>query len=67
MLLTDDLYNRYLHGIAERSSDIIDENVRNVDQLSYPAHSTIRRTTRVSLTIRHVPKLLKVKLKLAKR
>ena len=66
LLLTDDLYNEYLHGIAERSSDIVDKNVCNIDQLSYPAHSALQRTTRVSLTIRHVPKLLKVKLKLAK-
>ena len=66
LLLTGDLYNEYLHGIAERSSDIVDKNVNNIDQLSYSAHSTVQRTTRVSLTIRHVPKLLKVKLKLAK-
>ena len=66
LLLTDDLYDKYLHGIAERSSDVVDESVCNADKISYPPHSTVHRITRVSLTIRHVPKLLKVKLKLAK-
>ena len=68
LVLTEDMYNTYLHGIAERTEDIVDcSNVCNMEQLCQPTSATnIKRTTRVSLTIRHVPKVLKVKLKLAK-
>jgi len=66
LVLTEDMYNTYLHGIAERTEDIVDcSKVCNIDLLSHPSRD-IKRTTRVSLTIRHVPKVLKVKLKLGK-
>ncbi|XP_065882434.1 alpha-ketoglutarate-dependent dioxygenase alkB homolog 6-like [Dysidea avara] len=69
LVLKEDMYNTYLHGIAERTEDIVDcSKVCNMDQLSHssPFPTNIKRTTRVSLTIRHVPKVLKVKLKLGK-
>ena len=62
------MYRRYLHGIAERTEDIISDRICNFGCLETPMKlgDILKRTTRVSLTIRHVPKTLKVKLKLGK-
>lgn len=61
-MVTGDMYSIYLHGIAQRTSDCIDKTVVNADLTSSVIGSTLDRTTRVSLTIRHVPKVLKAKL-----
>ena len=60
------MYTDLLHGIAERSSDLIDDRVINVSHCSSAIGDTLPRATRVSLTIRYVPKLLKLKLKFGK-
>ena len=70
-ILTDDMYSKYLHGIAERQIDSLDHKIVNLDMCSIPCetlHDTreMVRDTRVSLTIRYVPKVLNVKLKLGK-
>ena len=55
----DDMYNVYLHGIEETHSDIITDKVVNLP--GKDVHETMERSTRISLTIRHVPKVLKMR------
>ncbi|XP_068730333.1 alpha-ketoglutarate-dependent dioxygenase alkB homolog 6-like isoform X2 [Montipora capricornis] len=65
-LLTEDLYKNYLHGIAERTCDIVSERVANLDACNASIGDTLQRATRISLTIRNVPKILKFKLSLGR-
>lgn len=65
-LLTGDLYKNYLHGIAERTRDIVSERVANLDACNASIGDTLQRATRISLTIRNVPKILKFKLSLGR-
>lgn len=65
LILQDDMYKVYLHGIKEVSEDLIDQNViKNYDKVDssvYPNGSTVeRKSARVSLTIRHVSKIAKL-------
>ncbi|KAL7641321.1 UNVERIFIED_CONTAM: hypothetical protein RMT77_008460 [Armadillidium vulgare] len=62
LVLQEDLYTKYLHGIAEKSTDVIDDSIFNVDEISYSLGDILNRETRVSLTIRYFPKVLKFKL-----
>lgn len=66
LILKDDMYHKYLHAISEIDEDVIGENVANLQHCSYSYKlgDKIKRETRVSLTIRHVPKTSKMKLKL---
>lgn len=66
LILKDDMYHKYLHAISEIDEDVISENVANLQHCSYSYKlgDKIKRETRVSLTIRHVPKTSKMKLKL---
>ena len=62
-LVKDDMYKIYLHGIQERKEDNMDTNIVNLNRCSSAKDGdTITRDTRVSLTIRYVPKVLKAKL-----
>ena len=65
-LLTGDLYHNYLHGIAERTNDVISEHVANLESCKSAIADTLERATRISLTIRNVPKILKFKLNLGR-
>ncbi|KAL9952680.1 hypothetical protein ACROYT_G039971 [Oculina patagonica] len=65
-LLTEDLYHNYLHGIAERTCDVVTEKVANLDACTATLGETLQRTTRISLTIRNVPKILKFKINLGR-
>ena len=65
-LLTEDLYHNYLHGIAERTCDTVTEKVANLDACNATLGETLRRGTRISLTIRNVPKILKFKINLGR-
>lgn len=64
LILREELYNNYLHGISEIGKDIIREDICNLSQCAgkYQIGSTLKRNTRISLTIRHVPKTTKMKL-----
>lgn len=64
VVLQDDMYVKHLHSISERNEDNITQNVINLKYCegNYSLGMTLKRSTRVSLTIRHVPKVLKVKL-----
>ena len=64
LVLRDDMYTKYLHGISEKSEDIITENICNLKQLGncQALGAVLQRSTRVSLTVRNVPKTLKIRL-----
>lgn len=66
VILKDDMYKVNLHGIKETTQDVIDtKQIINFDQLGddkYRQSNVLTRDTRVSLTIRHVPKFLKINL-----
>lgn len=66
-LLTEDLYHNYLHGIAERTYDVVTDKVANLDACNDATLGDIlQRNTRISLTIRNVPKILKFKINLGR-
>ncbi|XP_069115985.1 alpha-ketoglutarate-dependent dioxygenase alkB homolog 6-like isoform X1 [Argopecten irradians] len=68
VFVTEDMYKLHLHGITERKSDIITDKVSNLDLCkSVSVGDNLQRSTRVSLTIRHVPKILKAKLFMGKK
>lgn len=66
LILKDDMYHKYLHAIDELTEDIIDESILNLNQCcdNYTVGEKVSREKRISLTIRHVPKTTKMKLKL---
>lgn len=67
-ILTGDMYTKYLHGISEREVDVLDSKIINLDScFNVPENKTLLRDTRVSLTIRYVPKVLNIKLKFGKK
>ncbi|XP_011064941.1 PREDICTED: alpha-ketoglutarate-dependent dioxygenase alkB homolog 6 isoform X2 [Acromyrmex echinatior] len=66
LILQKDLYYNYLHSIAERDADSISESsIKNLHMCAkkFTEEEVIKRDTRLSLTIRHVPKTSKLKLK----
>ena len=65
LVLKDDMYQKYLHGIEEREEDMISDKICNLHDPSVIGQ-TFPRTTRVSLTIRHVPNTSKLKFKFGK-
>uniref|UniRef100_A0A8C5WMI1 Fe2OG dioxygenase domain-containing protein n=1 Tax=Leptobrachium leishanense TaxID=445787 RepID=A0A8C5WMI1_9ANUR len=66
LLLREDLYTSYLHGIRPVTCDALSPRVANLEHChAHPDHM-LQRGTRVSLTIRYVPKVLKTSLFLGK-
>ncbi len=63
LLVKDDLYHDYLHGIEEVEEDVVGPDVVNAN-VGVGERVTVRRGTRVSLTIRNVPKTSKLKIQL---
>lgn len=66
-ILQGDLYHNYMHSIAERDTDIISSSaIKNliICGEKFSGGETLKRGTRLSLTIRHVPKSSKLKLKI---
>lgn len=65
LILKDDLYSEYLHSISEIKEDMLCEKIANFDncEVAYKLGEKLPRKTRISLTIRHVPKTTKLKLK----
>lgn len=61
LVLQDDMYKVYLHGIRELSEDVLtkDSKILNYEHLNEDP-TKLERQTRVSLTIRFVPKILKL-------
>ncbi|XP_052867668.1 alpha-ketoglutarate-dependent dioxygenase alkB homolog 6 [Anopheles cruzii] len=68
LVVKHDMYHRYLHGIQEQDHDVIDERIVNLVTAEADGGAkfgdVLPRTTRLSLTIRHVPKTTKMKIKL---
>ncbi|KAJ8716881.1 hypothetical protein PYW07_003508 [Mythimna separata] len=64
LILQEKLYTRYLHCIEEVKEDFLDASIVNINMCSdeYVRHKTVPRKTRVSLTIRHVPKTTSFKI-----
>jgi len=65
LVLQNDMYNKYLHGIEEVREDMLDETIAKLPA-RLPIGSKIARGTRYSLTIRNVPKTSKMKFKFGK-
>ena len=64
LVLKDDLYTSYLHGIEEVEADTMTDKVVCSSRKDTAAGQVLARTTRVSLTIRHVPNTKKLKIRL---
>lgn len=58
LVLQDRLFSHYLHCIEEVDKDYLDDTVDNLKMCSdkFVPGTTVSRDTRISLTIRHVPK-----------
>lgn len=68
VFVCDDMYKTYLHGISERTVDKISNSIANIEMCEMAQSvEALTRTTRVSLTIRHVPKVLKAKFLFGKK
>ncbi|XP_053577589.1 alpha-ketoglutarate-dependent dioxygenase alkB homolog 6 isoform X2 [Bombina bombina] len=67
LVLREDLYTNHLHGIRPVTHDTLTATVVNLNQCAAQVGDTLQRDTRVSLTIRYVPKVLKTSLLLGKR
>lgn len=65
LILKDQLYNNYLHGIDEVKQDVLCDKICNYENCErvHKIGSILQRGTRISLTIRHVPKTTTMKLK----
>lgn len=65
LILKDSLYHDYLHSISEIKEDLVCDNVYNLTNCAVPYKfgDRLQRKTRISLTIRHVPKTTRMKLK----
>uniref|UniRef100_A0A8C1CWG4 AlkB homolog 6 n=1 Tax=Cyprinus carpio carpio TaxID=630221 RepID=A0A8C1CWG4_CYPCA len=65
--LLDDMYKFYLHGIHGVCEDILSEHVVDLSSTGAQVGNKLPRGTRVSLTIRHVPKVIWTNLLLGKK
>lgn len=62
LILQEDMYHRHLHGISEQTQDTIDETIKNLHLCQAKVGDELKRSTRISLTIRNAPKSTKIKL-----
>ncbi|XP_034187901.1 putative RNA/DNA demethylase ALKBH6 [Osmia lignaria lignaria] len=66
LILQGDLYHNYLHSIAEKDTDVVSKlTMKNLSICGeeFSEGQLLKRGVRLSLTIRHVPKTSKLKLK----
>lgn len=65
LVLKNELYSDYLHSIEEVESDVLCDKICNYEncETTYKMGDCLKRGTRISLTIRNVPKTSKMKLK----
>jgi alkylated DNA repair protein alkB family protein 6 len=61
ILIKDQMFNHFLHGIEEVKSD---DKTGLIFPHNHAGNQQLDRETRVSLTIRHVPKTKKIKIRL---
>ena len=62
-MLKDQCYSSLLHGIQEVKEDQMDSSIVNLTE-EEKGQSVMARNTRISLTIRCVPKTSKLKIRL---
>ena len=67
LILKDELYHDFLHGIDESTEDSVDDSVRNLIPAGVDIGDKVKRSTRISLTIRNVPRTSKAKILLGQR
>lgn len=67
LILQDEMYQCLLHGIRPCHQDMLTEKVVNLSAVGARPGETLTRGTRVSLTIRHVPKIMKAKFLLGRK
>ena len=69
IVVKDEMYSRYLHGIRELTTDVVDDTFANLDCDSAPSvGAELHRTKpRISLTVRVVPKVLQNKIFFGKK
>lgn len=67
LILQDEMYQCLLHGIRPCHQDMLTEKVVNLSAIGAHPGETLTRGTRVSLTIRHVPKIMKAKFFLGRK
>ncbi|XP_023689902.1 alpha-ketoglutarate-dependent dioxygenase alkB homolog 6 isoform X1 [Paramormyrops kingsleyae] len=66
LVLQHDMYKYFLHGIQGVNQDILTDRVANLSATNASMGDCLTRSTRVSLTIRHVPKVLRTTVQLGK-
>ena len=67
LILQDEMYKRLLHGIQGCTQDMLTDKVVNLSANGALTGETLTRGTRVSLTIRYVPNVMKTKLLLGRK
>ncbi|KAJ8266059.1 hypothetical protein GJAV_G00125440 [Gymnothorax javanicus] len=67
LVLQDEMYQHFLHGIQEVAQDTLTDRVANLPLANASVGDCLSRGTRVSLTIRHVPKILRATLLLGRK
>ncbi|XP_017475169.1 PREDICTED: alpha-ketoglutarate-dependent dioxygenase alkB homolog 6 [Rhagoletis zephyria] len=65
LILKDSLYSGYMHAISEVKQDVLCDRICNYENCEtvHKMGDILQRGTRISLTIRHVPRTTKMKLK----
>ena len=68
VVLQDDMYTKYLHTITEVPCDTVSGAEANLELCGgqYAVGAELQRTTRISLTVRHVPRTTKLCIKLGR-
>lgn len=66
LVLQDECYNNYLHGIDETTKDVVSESVINSKSAHVTVGQELDRGTRVSLTIRFVPRTTKAPIRIGR-
>ncbi|XP_014253969.1 alpha-ketoglutarate-dependent dioxygenase alkB homolog 6 [Cimex lectularius] len=66
IIVKDSMYQNYLHSIEEIYEDKIDDSIVNADLIKPKKGEKVTRKTRISFTIRNVPKICKFKLNIFK-
>ncbi|XP_051525227.1 alpha-ketoglutarate-dependent dioxygenase alkB homolog 6 isoform X2 [Myxocyprinus asiaticus] len=67
LILKDNMYEHYFHGIQGVCEDTLSEHVVNLSSAQSQVGDTLPRGTRISLTIRNVPKVIRANLLLGKK
>jgi alkylated DNA repair protein alkB family protein 6 len=68
VVLQDDMYTKYVHTIPEVHQDTVSGAEANLELCSghYAADTELHRATRISLTVRHVPRTTKLHIQLGR-